>query len=133
MIDLSISIVSYRNFSDVSRLIETIESFTSWKVSKQIYIIDNADEESKYKEIVKKYNDVTYVHTGANLGFGKGHNLVLNQISSRYHAIVNPDIILKEDSFSKIIAYMDKNNEVGMCVPRIIDEQGNLQYVCRKK
>lgn len=133
MIDLSIAVVSYYNYADVERLTETIERYTPRNISKQMYIIDNAGEEEKYRALQKKYSGIVYMNAGENVGFGKGHNLALGRCSSRYHAIVNPDILLVEDSFSKILEYMEKNRDVGMCVPRLVDEQGNLQHVYRKE
>ena len=31
-----------------------------------------------------------------NVGFGAGHNIILTPVESSYHAIINPDIVLKE-------------------------------------
>ncbi len=44
---------------------------------------------------------MSYIESGANLGFGKGNNLVLDMLDSRFHAIVNPDIMLLEDTLKK--------------------------------
>lgn len=128
---LSISIVSYNNFKDVCKAIETIEKYTNAKLTKVIYIIDNADERHLYEDFVKQYNDVEYIYTGKNLGFGKGHNYVLDRLNSDYHAYVNPDILLREDSFSKIIEYMEKNN-VHAVAPRLVDQNGKFQNVYRR-
>lgn len=67
------------------------------------------------------------------LDFGKGHNYIINDINSEYHAIVNPDILLTEDSLSSILMYMDQNPDIGMCIPKIVDEEGNLQNVYREE
>jgi len=90
--------------------------------------VDNVEPvatDSALAQLAEQYEDVTYLPAGKNLGFGKGHNYVLEQLDSKYHAIVNPDIILEEDAFSKLIAFM-KDDSIGMCVPRLVDEEGNL-------
>lgn len=132
MKDLTIAIVSYRNEEDVKKAVESIERQTPKEIEKQIFIIDNAEPpEFELKVLQKKYKDVTYVSTGKNLGFGGGHNTVLKQLDSRYHAIVNPDILLKEDAFSKLIDFM-KDESIGMCVPRLVNEEGELLAVYRR-
>lgn len=68
-----------------------------------------------------------------NVGFGKGHNYVLALINSKYHAIVNPDIVFCEDAFSSIISYMEKEKDVGMVIPNIMDESGQRQLVYREE
>ena len=138
---LSITIVVYRNYDDIQNVIGTIERFTDFNISKRIYIVDNSEWErgeqdpsvEKLKNFLLQYPDVEYVYTCENIGFGKGHNLVLPQLKSEYHAIVNPDIILDSDVFSNIIEYMDLHTEVGMCVPRITDESGTLLPVYRRE
>lgn len=138
-IKLSVSIVAYHNYQDIKVALETLEKHTSKDIIKKIYIIDNGtndiDKEQieDFKNIISQYKDVEYLDAKVNLGFGKGHNLILDKINSKYHAIVNPDIVFKEDSFSKIIEYMDNYLDVGMVIPKIVDEEGNIQKVYREE
>lgn len=132
-VKLSITIVSYNNSNDVAKLIDNIETYTSIEISKKIYIIDNADERNAYEAIADNYPDIEYIYTGKNLGFGKGHNYIINDIDSEYHAIVNPDISLFEDSFSKIIEFMNLNPDIGMVIPKMVDQNGNIQSVYRRE
>lgn len=138
---LSITIVAYRNYDDIQNAIRTIESFTTCSISKRIYIVDNSEWEQgecnpcleSFKNFLQCFRDIEYIYTGANLGFGKGHNLVLSKLKSKYHAIVNPDIILDSDALSSILEYMDQNTDVGMCIPKIKDERGALLPVYRNE
>ena len=136
---LSICIVAYNNYGDVLKAVESIERFTDCAIKKRIYIVDNGQSDKKdqdanaIKKINSIYSDVEYIKVGKNLGFGKGHNYVISELDSEYHAIVNPDIILKEDVFQSILNYMDRHRDVGMVVPRITDEHGKLQAVYRKE
>lgn len=138
---LSLTIVVYHNYRDAWHALESIEKYTNPEISKQIFIVDNSYPESSedrnekelFEKWISQYHDVNYVYTGTNLGFGKGHNYVLPKLDSDYHAIINPDILLIEDTFSFIIEYLDKNNDVGMCIPKIIDENGKLQLVYREE
>lgn len=99
---------------------------------KKIYIVDNSSEENTLEKLVEEYPEVVYVKTERNLGFGGGHNYVLSRLDSRFHAIVNPDIILTEDSFSVLLEYM-QDETIGMAVPRMTDEEGALQAVYRRE
>ena len=146
MKDLSITIVSYHNEEDVKKAVASIEMHTPATISKQIYIVDNAEtmtvggnnggngtgRQSVLGELAQQYSDVVYLPTGHNLGFGGGHNYVLEQLDSKYHAIVNPDILLEEDAFSKLITFME-DESIGMCVPRLVDEEGKLLAVYRRE
>lgn len=135
---LSISIVVYQSYKDITLAIETIEKFTDNRIEKIIYVVDNSgkewnDERRQFTEFLKQYDDIVYLDTGENLGFGRGHNFVRDRIDSEYHAIVNPDIIMTEDSFRKMIDYLESHEDVGMCIPKMTDEDGKVQLVYRRE
>lgn len=138
-IDLSVCIIAYHNFDDIRVAISSLEKYTSNKIRKQIYIIDNGsenatkNEKEKIDNILSRYNDVTYIDAKENLGFGKGNNYILPILTSKYHCIMNPDVIFNEDAFSPIIEYLDNNSSVGMVIPNIVDETGNRVAVYRQE
>ena len=151
MKDLSITIVSYHNEEDVQKAVASIEACTPDNIKKQIFVVDNTDkilseaakteekkvqiavqDTNKLKMLEQQYADVLVVETGKNLGFGGGHNFVLKELDSKYHAIVNPDIILETDVFSHLISFM-QDESIGMCVPRLVDEKGELLEVYRRE
>ena len=137
-VKLSISIVVYRKYDDVIEAVDSIERQTSNQLKKIIYIVDNsqsgaiAPERMAFEKRMKQYPDVVYIDTQENLGFGKGHNYVMDRLQSQYHAIVNPDIVLEEDAFSTLISFMEENN-AGMAIPKLINEQGELLDAYRRE
>lgn len=137
-VTLSISIVVYKKYDDVLLAIDSIERFTDSSLSKRIYIVDNSRyaDDNHYKQTflqtLAKYKDVVYQDTKKNLGFGKGHNFVLDQLDSDYHAIVNPDIVLYSDAFSPLVEFLKKNTDIGMTAPILTDEYNNIQSVFRR-
>lgn len=134
---ISITIVAFHNYDDIKVAVRTIEDFTDKIIKKHIYIVDNGSTSSEgvgdFISFINSFDDVEYLDAGENLGFGKGHNYVLDKIDSEYHAIVNPDILLNEDAISKIIRFLDENSNIGMCIPKIVTEEGVLQPVYRKE
>ncbi|MEY8516591.1 glycosyltransferase family 2 protein [Lachnospiraceae bacterium 29-84] len=132
MIDLSIAIVAYNDEKDVRNAVCSIVGHTAAIISKKIYIIDNSDKENRLPELAQEYPEVEYRSPGKNLGFGRGHNYVLDQLESRYHAVVNPDILLTEDSFPVLMDFLEQTG-AGMAVPRILDGEGRLSAVYRRE
>ena len=132
-VTVTVGIVSYHNLEDVTEAVEKIEKYTDKTLSKRIYIIDNADDVEGFTEFAEQYDDVSYIHTGENLGFGKGHNIVLDKIDSDYHAIINPDVFFLEDSLSKIIEFMNQDETIGLCIPKLVDKNGARHNVYRRE
>ena len=131
MIDISITIVAYNNEADVRDAVRSMMEHTNGRMSKKIYIVDNSTEANQLSSLAEEYEDVVYQRPGGNLGFGGGHNYVLPELDSQYHAIVNPDILLTEDSFSVLLSFL-KQSKAGMAVPKLLDEQGKMQAVYRR-
>lgn len=130
MTDISVAIVAFNNEEDVRNAVCSIQEHTAKTITKKIYIIDNSTEENHLKQLQDE--EIVYIKTGKNIGFGAGHNIILGELDSQYHAIVNPDIILKEDSLLILQEFLQKN-QGGMAVPRILDEDGTMQKAYRRE
>lgn len=105
---LTVSIVAYNNYKEIEEAIATMQKYSSPELTKKVYIVDNGAtisdplESEEFIKYVNTIDELEYVNAGSNLGFGKGHNLILDRLDSEYHAIVNPDILFCEDAFSKV-------------------------------
>ncbi len=67
-----------------------------------------------------------------NVGYGRGHNLAIAEVRSRFHLVLNPDIDLAEDALLKAVDFLADHPEVGLLAPRVGDDEGGLQYLCRR-
>lgn len=132
MTDISITIVAYNNEQDVRNAVCSMIEYTAEALSKKIYIVDNSTAKNRLSSLAEEYQEVIYRKTQENLGFGGGHNYVLEELDSKYHAIVNPDILLMEDSFSMLLDFMEETG-AGMAAPRLVDEEGRLLAVYRRE
>lgn len=130
MTDISIAIVAFNNEKDVRNAVCSIIEHTAKTITKKIYIIDNSTQPNHLKELQNE--EVIYIRTEKNIGFGAGHNLILSKLDSTYHAIVNPDIVLKEDSLKILMEFL-QNQKADMAVPKILDEDGTLQKSYRRE
>ena len=131
---LTITIVAYHNYEQIKTAVASIEKYTDSSITKKLYISDNSEYEhcdseqkSDFLTFLANYDDIEYIDNQKNLGFGKGHNVVIERIESDFHAIVNPDIEISEDVFSAVMSYMNKEENVGMVIPKIVDENGKIQ------
>lgn len=130
---LSISIVAFHDYDDIKKAITSIVQYTS--IPYEMYVFDNSVDDPQKEEFQSflQVNHVHYVDNHENQGFGKGHNHALEYIDSKYHAIINPDIVIQEDVFGSIFQYLDHHPEVGMVIPKIVDDTGHLQEAYRKE
>lgn len=67
-----------------------------------------------------------------NVGYGRGHNLAIAEARSRFHLVLNPDIDLAEDALAQAADFLEDHPEAGLLAPRVGDDAGGTQYLCRR-
>ena len=138
---LNVSIVFYDNYPKLDKsngkikiFLNLIEFLNNDDYIKKILVIDNSPKD-KIKKKINHFKKVKYVFANKNLGFAKGHNLSKIYLEkTKYHLILNPDIILEDKYlFKNIIKFLDLKNNVAMIQPLIYDYLGdNVQYLCKR-
>lgn len=131
MVDLSIAIVTYNNEKIILRCIESIISHIN-DLTYQIYVIDNNSSDNTVDTLKKFHDKIILIQNKKNVGFGTAHNQVISLLDSRYHLVVNPDIIVENNCISEMTAFMDKRNDIGLLSPMIKYPDGRLQYLCKR-
>ena len=129
--DLSIIIVNYNVKEFLQNLIHSIEKASS-NLTKEIFIIDNASDDGSVEFIREKFPQIKLIANQKNLGFGKANNLGLKEASGKYLLMINPDTIVAEDTFEKMIEFFDQNKNVGLAGCKILNPDGTLQLACRR-
>ncbi len=92
-----------------------------------LYIIDNSP---KFVADFNSMDKVVYIHSPSNPGFGAAHNIALKKSleqNSSCHFVVNPDVSFQGKILSQMVAYMQKNKQIGMMMPQILNMDGSIQ------
>ncbi|NCT08490.1 MAG: glycosyl transferase family 2 [Flavobacteriia bacterium] len=118
---------------NLSDLDGTINSFLGIPIAnKKLYLIDNTTE--NFFEYVFVHENIEYTSNEKNIGFGSGHNRILNKISeiSDYHLILNPDVSFEKSVIPNLILELKKHQNVAMIAPKVLFPDGSHQYSCRR-
>jgi GT2 family glycosyltransferase len=141
---LAVSIVSYG--SDLGLLGPTVSSLAvaaealggNTEERVRLSIIDNGPVDpgraSGLAQLVESWaGGATLIAGHGNVGYGRGHNLAIADLQVAYHLILNPDVELAPDAFVQALAFMDAHPECGLLSPAVFDEEGRLQYLCKRR
>ena len=126
--NISASIVVYNSPEDAKKTVKTILECTK-DLDFDLYVIDNASPEKIGEMLQKEFKQPHYIILNENIGFGKGHNKVLDKINSKYHFIINPDIIINENTIKAMCSFMDANTDCSICCPKVLNPDGTIQYL----
>lgn len=125
------SIVTYNNMLTIEKTLATLFEQTR-DIDFKLYIVDNGSVDGTPEFIEKNFPQVCVIRSGKNVGFGAGHNIAINKVNSKYHAIINPDIVLRENVIKKMADYMDENPDIGLLSPRICFPDGRDQILGKR-
>jgi len=107
------------------------ESFLSCSLSVCLYVVDNSPQ-----PLLKSTFDgltLEYYFYGRNIGYGKAHNwAIAHSKDSRYHLVMNPDIVIMPGTLDFLISFMDESPDVGMVCPRVLNEDGTDQFLNKR-
>jgi len=113
-------------------LAQAVESFLAVPLEKRLYLIDNSAND--YFKDCFPSKEVKYLHTGKNLGFGKAHNLIIDELSvvSDYHLVLNPDAYFGSDVIPLLLEQMKSMPDLGIIAPKIKYPDGSFQKSIRR-
>lgn len=123
----SLCIVTYNNKDNILRAVGSVLEKTKG-IGLDIYICDNASSDGTPEMIEREFPSVKVIRNSKNAGFGAGHNTIINMLSSDFHFIVNPDIILTDDTVTQMSCFMRDNPDIAMAVPKFLYEDGSEQF-----
>ena len=129
---LSIVIVSY-NVKDY--LMQCIRSIYRSNLDKNLYeiiVVDNDSHDGSIDFLESKFNKILIHKNNSNLGFSKAVNIGLKLAQGEYICILNPDIIIEQNTFDTLLDFCEKENNVGAVGPKIINVDGTIQHSCKR-
>lgn len=110
--------------------------------SVSIALVDNGPEQAERKKIealIRSFPvalshafDFIVLGDGANIGFGKGHNLAFDAGACDFHLVLNPDVELAPDAVSCALQFMRDNEECGALAPAVVNLSGEREYLCKR-
>jgi GT2 family glycosyltransferase len=139
---LSISIVVYR--PNAALLARTLSSLgvacEQWRASVSaepvtLFLVDNGGLGEMHAEIaaLAAHGVACRIISGhGNVGYGRGHNLAIEQAASRFHLVLNPDVDIDPQAFVAASAFFGTHADVGLLAPYIADDVHGIQYLCRR-
>jgi GT2 family glycosyltransferase len=124
------SIVTYNN--PIIEVKLAAQSFLACALPVNLLIIDNNSSEGYLDQLQQAFK-AQFIRNGVNKGFGAGHNIgIKNAPYCDYYLVLNPDIKIHEGSLEKLVSFMDEHPEIGIISPKILNEDGSIQYLNKR-
>lgn len=95
----------------------------------EIIVVDNNSSDDSCQMMKTRFPNIKLIANQQNVGFPKGNNIGVKNASGTYICILNPDTIVAEDTFIKILYFLQHNDnhvDTGIVGCQLIDGRGNF-------
>lgn len=123
---LSIVIVSWNVKKDLVNCLRSIGENPASE-SFEVIVIDNASTDSTVEAVRNEFPEIVVITNSQNLGFAAANNQGIEKSRGEYILLLNPDTIVQLNSLNILIEFMDKNEDVGICGPQLLNQDGTVQ------
>ena len=126
---LNVSIVLYH--TPVAELNNVLSVLLQAKEVNRIYLVDNSEGPLR---LPVEDERIVYRFSGANLGFGKGHNVAIRESVREgvpFHLVMNSDITFSAANIAEMLAYMEAHSDVACMMPNVQFPTGKPQRLCK--
>ena len=102
------------------------------KLPLEVIVVDNGSEDGTAEMLREQFPEVTLVENKTNTGYTRPMNQALKLGRGRYLLQLNPDTLVLPNTLDYLVEFIDTHPEVGICTPKVLNQDGTLQTQCRR-
>lgn len=122
---ISIIVVNYNVEFFLEQCLNSVRKSLE-NVSGEVFVVDNFSIDGSVDMVRQKFPEFHLIANKINLGFSKANNQAMRLAQGEYVLLLNPDTVVEEDSFQKIIEFMDEHPDAGGLGVKMVDGKGRF-------
>ncbi|HEX8562961.1 MAG TPA: glycosyltransferase family 2 protein [Flavobacterium sp.] len=122
---LSVIILNYNVRYFLEQCVLSVQRATA-NIEAEIIVVDNNSSDESCEVIRSRFPEITLIQNSENTGFPKGNNIGVAGAKGEFICILNPDTVVAEDTFEKVLAFARTKEELGILGVRLIDGKGKF-------
>lgn len=127
MPDFSVVIISYNGREFLKKCLESIKK--SVLAPRQIIVVDDFSSDGTEEMVKKEFNFIEFIRNGRNLGPTVSRNRGAKLSKGKYVVFIDNDILVKPETFSKMVEFMESHTDAGIAGAKIIPKMWwNMGY-----
>lgn len=123
--DISVIIVNYNVEHFLEQALLSVRK-AMMRVSGEVWVVDNQSVDGSVAMVREKFPDVNLIANDHNPGFSVANNQAIKLAKGRYILLLNPDTVVEEDTFVKVVNFMDAHPDAGGLGVKMIDGKGEF-------
>lgn len=120
--NLSISIVNWNTKDILKKCLDSI--YKSSYRDLEVFVVDNASTDGSNEMVKNQFPQVNLISNTQNIGFARANNQAIRSSHGKYILVLNPDVILYEDTLEQMANFMETHPQAGAIGIKLLNEDG---------
>ncbi len=122
---LSVIIVNYNVEHFLEQCLASVRK-ASQGMETEVFVVDNNSVDGSLDMLRKKFPEVILLANKSNVGFAKANNQAIRRAKGEYILLLNPDTVVEDDTFEKVVRFMDEHPDAGGLGVKMVDGSGKF-------
>lgn len=122
---LSVVILNYNVSHFLQLCISSVLAATK-DIDAEIIVVDNKSSDDSCAMVKSVFPGVKLIENQENWGFSKGNNIGVAEAKGDYLCILNPDTVVAEDIFVRLLNFVTSKQNIGIVGCQLIDGKGEF-------
>jgi len=123
--ELTVIIVNYNVKHFLEQCLHSVLK-ASENTEAEIFVVDNNSVDGSAQLVREKFPRIQFIQNKENVGFSKANNQAIRLSKGKYILLLNPDTVVEEDTFTKVIGFMEEHPDAGGLGVKMIDGKGKF-------
>lgn len=128
---LSVIIVNYNVKYYVEQCLLSVQKALNG-INAEVFVVDNHSRDASVEYLTDRFPHVRVISSNHNLGFARANNIAIRQCTGQYVLLLNPDTIVAEDTFHRVLSFMDATPQAGGVGVRMLNVNGSNAMESRR-
>jgi hypothetical protein len=130
-IELSVCIVAYQAKDYLRACLDSLLENTH-QPSFEVIVVNNGSSDGTHELLATRYPQVILIENEKNLGYTRPMNQALRASHGKFLLQLNPDTIVLPNALDLLVNFMQEHPSVGICGPKVLNQNGTLQGPCKR-
>jgi glycosyltransferase involved in cell wall biosynthesis len=125
VVKITVIIVNYNVAYFLEQCLHSVKKALQ-HVQGEVIVVDNNSVDGSVAMVQQKFPEFNLIANKQNTGFSFANNQALKIAKGSYCLLLNPDTVVEEDTFKKVVEFMDAHDDAGGLGVKMIDGKGNF-------
>lgn len=128
---LSVCIVNWNTCEELRACLSALRVHPPLNAAMEVIIVDNASADGSAAMAAREFPEASVIVNSVNRGYAAGNNRGLRQATGDCLLLLNPDVVVHEDTLTEAVKFMETHPDAGALGGRLVGPDSETQASVR--